>query len=60
MNNRKTGSGKSTLVDILIGLLFPTEGSVFVDNSKLDFATNFKDINWRLNVAHVPQYLFKR
>ena len=36
-NNRKTGSGKSTLVDILIGLLYPTEGCVFVDNSKLDF-----------------------
>ena len=28
----KTGSGKSTLIDILIGLLYPSEGVVFVDN----------------------------
>ncbi len=55
----KTGSGKSTLVDILIGLLYPTAGSVFVDNTKLDFENNFKDIiNWRMNIAHVPQSIY--
>ena len=55
----KTGSGKSTLVDILMGLLYPTVGSVFIDNSKLDFATNLRDIvNWRMNIAHVPQNIY--
>ena len=47
------------MVDILIGLLYPTAGSVFVDNLKLDFANNFKDIiNWRMNIAHVPQSIY--
>ena len=55
----KTGSGKSTLVDILIGLLYPTSGSVFIDDSKLDFATNFKEIiDWRSNIGHVPQSIY--
>lgn len=31
-----TGGGKSTLVDLLIGLLQPTEGTVFVDGRPLD------------------------
>ena len=55
----KTGSGKSTLVDILIGLLYPTSGSVFIDDSKLDFTTNFKEIiDWRSNIGHVPQSIY--
>ena len=55
----KTGSGKSTLIDILIGLLYPSEGSVFVDNKKLDYINNYQEIiNWRTNIAHVPQSIY--
>lgn len=51
----KTGSGKSTLVDIIMGLVLPTSGSVEVDSVKLD-SKNIK--SWRSMVAHVPQSIF--
>lgn len=51
----KTGSGKSTLMDILIGLLDPTEGEFRVDGVRL---TNENRAAWRKNIAHVPQAIF--
>lgn len=51
----KTGSGKSTLVDLIMGLVLPTSGSVDVDSVTLD-SNNIK--SWRSIVAHVPQSIF--
>jgi ATP-binding cassette subfamily B protein len=51
----KTGSGKSTLVDILMGLLSPTSGSVEVDSIRLN-SHNVSSL--MLLVAHVPQSIF--
>lgn len=51
----RTGSGKSTTADLLMGLLEPGEGSIFVDNVEL---TDANAQSWRANVAHVPQMLF--
>ena len=51
----KTGSGKSTLLDILMGLLTPTQGSIFVDGVEIN------EINqqaWRARIAHVPQSIY--
>lgn len=50
-----TGSGKSTVLNILMGLLTPVTGSFFVDNIKID-SSNYR--NWQLNIAHVPQTIF--
>lgn len=51
----KTGSGKSTLVDLLMGLLSPTEGEIRVDGKPLTEA----DLpGWQRNIAHVPQSVF--
>ena len=51
----KTGSGKSTLVDIIMGLLIPKKGYIKVDDVIID-KTNTR--SWRSNIAHVPQSIF--
>lgn len=51
----KTGSGKSTLVDILMGLLQPTSGSVQIDGISL---TRKNSRSWQKKIAHVPQYIY--
>ena len=50
-----TGSGKSTFLDILMGLLSPTSGSVSVDNITVTAENRHL---WRKAVAHVPQNIF--
>jgi ATP-binding cassette subfamily C protein len=49
-----TGSGKSTLVDIAMGLLEPTRGSVTVDGN--DIRENAP--SWHAAIAFVPQAQF--
>lgn len=50
-----TGSGKSTLVDIIMGLLLPTSGCVQLDGVLLDHSNR---AHWRHQIAHVPQKIF--
>ena len=55
----ETGSGKSTLIDILMGLLEPTSGEFFVDNFDLYKKANSNYLYaWRKLIAHVPQNIF--
>lgn len=51
----RTGSGKSTALDILMGLLSPQQGRVLVDGVPID-ETNRR--SWQQIVAHVPQSIF--
>ncbi|WP_421699514.1 ABC transporter ATP-binding protein [Ancylobacter sp.] len=51
----KTGSGKSTLMDIIIGLLEPTQGAIRVDDVLLTAANRHA---WQRHIAHVPQAIF--
>ena len=48
----ESGSGKSTFVDILSGLLFPSNGDIIIDNQKLSH-TNFA--NWKNLIGYVSQ-----
>ena len=50
-----TGSGKSTTLDLVMGLLEPTHGSIVVDDIVID-SESLK--SWRRCVAHVPQTIF--
>jgi ATP-binding cassette, subfamily B, bacterial PglK len=51
----KTGSGKSTLTDLVMGLLQPTCGSIVVDGVPLDEGNI---LAWQREIAHVPQHIF--
>lgn len=51
----KTGSGKSTLIDLVMGLLQPTSGSILIDGVALSPAN---EGTWKAQVAHVPQNIF--
>jgi ATP-binding cassette subfamily B protein len=50
-----TGSGKSTAVDLLMGLLEPTQGQILVDEQPVDFENQRA---WQRTVAHVPQSIY--
>jgi len=50
-----TGSGKSTLIDLLIGLLEPTYGQILVDGQPI---TRELLRSWQRSIAHVPQNIF--
>ena len=55
----KTGSGKSTLIDIIMGLIPPTKGSVLVDGKDIYLTQNRQLLNsWRNSLGHVPQSIF--
>ena len=54
-----TGSGKSTLVDLLMGLLPPSSGRLLVDGIDLYKPDNAALlVGWRSSVAHVPQGIY--
>lgn len=51
----ETGSGKSTLIDLILGLHWPEEGNLLVDGKPLEE----KDKRaWRAGIGYVPQDIF--
>lgn len=51
----KTGSGKSTLIDLIMGLLEPTEGAIAINGVPLTAANRRA---WQARIAHVPQAIY--
>jgi len=47
-----TGGGKSTLFDIIMGLLMPSSGDIFIDNQLVDSKNR---VLWQKRISHVPQ-----
>ncbi len=50
-----TGSGKSTTLDLLMGLLIPTEGELLVDGQPI---SGNRLRAWQRSIAHVPQSIY--
>ncbi|WP_088243788.1 ABC transporter ATP-binding protein [Calothrix rhizosoleniae] len=50
----KSGAGKTTLVDVILGLLYPEGGEIMVDNVSI-----YKDIrSWQNLIGYIPQSIF--
>ena len=50
-----TGSGKTTILDLLTGILTPHSGEILIDDIRL---TNENKINWMKNIGYVTQNVF--
>ncbi len=50
-----SGVGKSTLLDLLIGLYSPDSGDIYIDNVPL---SKISSKSWRRSIGYVPQDLF--
>ena len=50
-----TGAGKTTLIDIILGLFLPQKGELLVDGRKID-KSNMRA--WLRTVGYVPQQIF--
>lgn len=51
-----TGSGKSTVIDVILGLLRPSTGRVTIDGIALDSEELVR--SWQMRIGYVPQHIF--
>jgi len=49
----ESGVGKSTLIDIILGLLSPTSGKIFINNYEIDEVKK----QWQAKISFIPQDL---
>ncbi len=50
----ESGTGKTTLINILLGLLFPTEGQILADG--INVRNNIE--NWQKKIGYIPQEVY--
>ena len=49
-----TGAGKTTIVDVILGLLEPTEGTITIDNKNI----HKNKTSWFSKIGYVPQFIY--
>ena len=49
----ETGIGKTTIIDLISGLIKPSEGQILIDGKKIESAKNIK--SWQKNIGYIPQ-----
>ena len=52
----ETGSGKSTFLDLFMGLIPPSSGQIFIDD--VDIHKDKYQGAWTSMISHVPQIIF--
>ena len=52
----QSGAGKSTVVDILLGLLEPSTGHIYADSVDVKEPGNYR--KWLKNIGYIPQMIF--
>ena len=50
-----TGSGKTTIVDIILGLLVPQKGTIEIDETTI---TDKNLRSWQKSIGYVPQFIY--
>lgn len=50
-----TGAGKTTIVDVILGLLPPQEGALIVDGNPI---SRDNVVSWQRTLGYVPQHIF--
>ena len=50
-----TGSGKTTTVDLILGLIDPSDGHLKVDGQSINAANRRQ---WQRNIGYVPQHIY--
>lgn len=50
-----SGAGKSTTIDVMLGLLTPSAGKIIVDGQEID-SNNIRE--WQSHIGYVPQHIF--
>jgi ABC-type multidrug transport system fused ATPase/permease subunit len=51
----ETGAGKTTAVDLILGLLSPTEGEILIDGTPLEDRVLR---SWQNSIGYVPQHIY--
>ena len=55
----KTGSGKSTIINLIMCLIKPSKGEININGININKKENEKYlIKWRKSIAHVPQFIY--
>ena len=54
----ETGNGKSTAIDLIMGLIKPQSGKILIDGNNINSNELFNVNDWQRSIVHVPQNIF--